>query len=383
MAPGRASGRVGFQGGKIRVERPRVRDKATGSEIPLPGREEVRDGGFLEQWATSPMLVNGQARKLRPAVRLKEAAIPGDMAPAGHARRSPGGIEAPAGERLRQWMSSDTPEAGLPVMQAGGMHLATDLLTAPAIGAGPGGHEHPPAVVEGATGRPATVQALLDNLIERGLDPSMRRLFVLDGARAPASAVRRTFGAGTSSSACPGICMPAGPGVGFAGLPAASNGRLLVSPDRFPRPRRDPHGGPARIAEGARTGPGHDRHDRERPFGARADLPGHRAMAWSRDGAAGPAPACRRPGPECGAPGPAGSCRSWGPHRRGITGEMRKPPASTTAHGRHDDQPAALAEPVSTSVGTFPNCLLGVPQTPLAVRTDAPLTSSASQVTCP
>ena len=63
MAPGRASGRVGFQGGKIRVERPRVRDKATGSEIPLPGREEVRDGGFLEQWATSPMLVNGQARK--------------------------------------------------------------------------------------------------------------------------------------------------------------------------------------------------------------------------------------------------------------------------------------------------------------------------------
>ncbi len=172
-------------------------------------------------------------------------------------------------------MSSDIPEAGLPVMQAGGMHPATDLLTAPAIGGASGGHEHPPAVVEGRAGRPATVRASAGCPACRGPDPSVRRLFVLDGARRRARPSQADFRGGhppsgaagdlgrNIRSACPGVCMqvaagrfarpgslmmPAGRRRFFAGLPAASSGRLLVSPDRFPRPRRDPHGGPARIA---------------------------------------------------------------------------------------------------------------------------------------
>ncbi len=75
---GRASGMVGFRGARIRLERPRVRDRETGRELPLPGREEVRDGGCPGQWATSPMLMNGQARKLRSAIHPKEAAVPDD-----------------------------------------------------------------------------------------------------------------------------------------------------------------------------------------------------------------------------------------------------------------------------------------------------------------
>ncbi len=125
-------------------------------------------------------------------------------APAGHALRSPGGIEAPAGERLCEWMSSDIQEAGLLVIRPDGMHLATDLLMIGAIGTGPGGHEHPPGVVEGRAGNKATVQALLDNPACRGLDPSVRRLFVPGGAGAPASAVRRIFGAGIRHPALPG-----------------------------------------------------------------------------------------------------------------------------------------------------------------------------------
>ena len=101
-------------------------------------------------------------------------------------------------------MSSDIPEAGLPVIRAGGMHLADNLLTAPAIGAASGGHRHPPAVVEGRAGNKATVRASAGCPACRGLDPSVRRLFVLDGARAPSPAVRRTFGAGIRHPALPG-----------------------------------------------------------------------------------------------------------------------------------------------------------------------------------
>ncbi len=75
---GRATGMVGFQGGRIRVERPRVRDKETGQELPLPSWQEIRDGGHLEEWATSLMLMNVSTRKFRGAVRLPEAGVPDD-----------------------------------------------------------------------------------------------------------------------------------------------------------------------------------------------------------------------------------------------------------------------------------------------------------------
>lgn len=48
-------------------------------------------------------------------------------------------------------------------------------------------------MVEGATENAATVQALLDNPIERGLDPEVCRLFIVDGAKALTKAIRRTF----------------------------------------------------------------------------------------------------------------------------------------------------------------------------------------------
>src|SRR5689334_18619165 len=48
--------------------------------------------------------------------------------------------------------------------------------------------------MEGATENAAVVQALIDNLIERGLDPAVPRLFIIDGAKALSKAIRRTFG---------------------------------------------------------------------------------------------------------------------------------------------------------------------------------------------
>jgi hypothetical protein len=46
------------------------------------------------------------------------------------------------------------------------------------------------------------VQALLDNLIERGLDPAVCRLFVVDGAKALTKAIRNTFGKRFVSRIC-------------------------------------------------------------------------------------------------------------------------------------------------------------------------------------
>jgi len=55
--------------------------------------------------------------------------------------------------------------------------------------------------MEGATEHSAVVQALIDDLIERGLDPAVPRLFIIDGSKALAKAIRRSFGATRRSSA--------------------------------------------------------------------------------------------------------------------------------------------------------------------------------------
>ena len=64
------------------------------------------------------------------------------------------------------------------------------------------GDKHPLGLVEGATENTAVVQALIDNLIERGLDPTVCRLFIIDGAKALSKVIRRTFGAHTPIQRC-------------------------------------------------------------------------------------------------------------------------------------------------------------------------------------
>jgi transposase-like protein len=48
--------------------------------------------------------------------------------------------------------------------------------------------------LDGASPTNAVVQALLDNLLARGLDPALPRLFIMDGSNALSRAIRRSFG---------------------------------------------------------------------------------------------------------------------------------------------------------------------------------------------
>ena len=70
------------------------------------------------------------------------------------------------------------------VVQIDGLHIGNDLVLVGALGIDANGHKHPLGLVEGATENTAVVQALIDNLIARGLDPTVCRLFIIDGAKA-------------------------------------------------------------------------------------------------------------------------------------------------------------------------------------------------------
>jgi putative transposase len=74
-------------------------------------------------------------------------------------------------ERLAEWMASDLSKLDLLVIQIDGLPIGNDLVLVAALGIDGEGHKHPLGLVEGATENAAVVQALIDNLIERGLDP--------------------------------------------------------------------------------------------------------------------------------------------------------------------------------------------------------------------
>ena len=198
---GKTKGKVGFHGGKVEVERPRVRTRK-GGEISLPSWEAAQSENLLSKWALSQMLINISTRKFGRSVRLPEGDIPvvkgTGVSKSAVSRR----FVALSAERLKDWMAADLSRLDLLIIQIDGIHIEEDLMLLAAVGIDGGGVKHPLGVLEGPTENTAVVQALLDNLIERGLDPAVCRLFVVDGAKALSKAIRRTFGGDTLIQRC-------------------------------------------------------------------------------------------------------------------------------------------------------------------------------------
>ena len=198
---GRTRGKIGYQGGKVDIVRPRVRG-ADGEEMPLPSWTAAAAEDWLGKTAMNLMLIGVATRKIGRAVRLPEGPLPrvdGDGTSKSAASRR---FVALSQQRLEEWLASDISKLDLLVIQIDGLHVAEDIVLIGAIGIDGKGDKHILGLVEGATENAAAVQALLDNLIERGLDPKVPRLFILDGAKALSKAVRATFGRQTLIQRC-------------------------------------------------------------------------------------------------------------------------------------------------------------------------------------
>src|SRR4030081_3879040 len=190
---GRTQGRIGFHGGKIEVERPRVRG-VDGREVTIPSWETAAQEDWLGQWAMNLMLINVSTRKYGRAVRLPEGDVP---APAGSGVSKSAASRhfvALSAARMKEWMASDLSKLDLLVVQIDGIHLTGDIVLVAAIGIDGNGVKHPLGIIEGATENAAVVQALIDNLVARGLDPAVPRLFIIDGSKALSKAIRCSFG---------------------------------------------------------------------------------------------------------------------------------------------------------------------------------------------
>jgi transposase-like protein len=95
--------------------------------------------------------------------------------------------------RRAELMQRDLSGLKLVALLIDGVHFAEHVVLA-AVGIDVDGAKHPLGLREGATENTAACKALLEDLIERGLNPSRAILVVIDGAKALRRAVLDTFG---------------------------------------------------------------------------------------------------------------------------------------------------------------------------------------------
>ena len=191
---GTTQSEIAYHGGKVKLTRPRVRDLA-GKEMSLPSWELLSDPALLQSWAMNIMLLTVSTRKYARAVRLPGEAS-GDLPARAGDATSKSAVSrrfvAMTRKKLKAFLASDLSDLDLLVIQIDGLHVGDHVLLA-AIGIDGAGEKHVLGLAEGATENAATVQALLDNLTARGLDPEVPRLFIVDGAKALSKAIKRTF----------------------------------------------------------------------------------------------------------------------------------------------------------------------------------------------
>ena len=198
---GKTKGKIGFHGGKVEMVRPRLRG-FDGKEQALPSWEGALSEDWLGKWAMNQMLINVSTRKFGRSMRLPEGDVPAPKGSGLSKSAASRHFVALSAARLAEWMASELSGLDLLVIQIDGIHMDEDMTLVAAVGVDAAGDKHPLGVVEGATENAATVQALIDNLVERGLDPAVPRLFIIDGSKALSKAIRATFGDDAAIQRC-------------------------------------------------------------------------------------------------------------------------------------------------------------------------------------
>lgn len=181
---GSQEGAVYLGGKKVRLSRPRVR--SAGQEAKIPAYEVLRTDAKARERVHRAVLSGVSTRKYKAIVEDSAAAVGASKSSV--SRRFVAESEARLQELLDRSMPQD-----LLVILIDGFHPGQACLVA-AIGIDGEGNKHVLGIVEGTTENSAVAGDLLRSLVDRGLDPARRLLFVIDGGKALRKAVREVMG---------------------------------------------------------------------------------------------------------------------------------------------------------------------------------------------
>ena len=186
---GRQGGQVYLAERKVRVERPRLRTKGQGEggELEVPAYLAMRRPGRLADRMLEILLAGVSTRRYGDVIP--------EMADTVGVSKSAVSREAiEASERvLAELMERRLDAWDLLVVYLDGIQFGAYHVLA-AVGVDTEGKKHVLGVREGASENAEVTRALLEDLVDRGLDPARRRLFVIDGSKALRKAIDQVFG---------------------------------------------------------------------------------------------------------------------------------------------------------------------------------------------
>lgn len=184
---GQQPGAVVFAGRKVRIEKPRVRDLTTFREAALSSYEKFRNEDKLGKAMTHQLLLGISARNYHRSV---ENFCDGYGIQRSSVSRS--FIRATA-HRLKKLMERSFDGMTFVTIMIDGIEYHGQMIVV-AIGITMDGKKHVLGIRLGATENAVVVTALLEDLVERGIDATRPMLFVLDGAKALTKAVKNLWG---------------------------------------------------------------------------------------------------------------------------------------------------------------------------------------------
>ena len=181
---GRQGGLVYLSDRKVRVERPRLRRRSAGEggEVEVPAYTAMRRPGAVADRMLEILMAGVSTRKYGRVI--------GEMADTVGVSKSAVSREAiEASERvLKELMERRLDARDLLVIYLDGIQMGSHHVLA-AVGVDSDGKKHVLGVREGASENAEVTGALLEDLVERGMDPNRRRLFVIDGSKALRKAI--------------------------------------------------------------------------------------------------------------------------------------------------------------------------------------------------
>jgi transposase-like protein len=191
---GRQPGYVIFGGQKIALARPRVRTRE-GKELELESYGQLQQDGRMQRAVAEGIVCGLSTRKYRRAV---QSVLDGYGIRKSSVSRH---FVSATADQLRTLCEKNLAELDLVALLIDGIEFKGQVLIV-ALGVAESGSKHLLGLWQGATENATVCTALLEDLVERGLNQQRRYLFVLDGSKALRAAVDKVFGTRAEVQRC-------------------------------------------------------------------------------------------------------------------------------------------------------------------------------------
>lgn len=186
---GSQDGIVSLENRKMRISRPRLRKKGAGAggEVSIPAYEAMQSDSRLTGHILGAMMRGVSTRNYKGI--LPEACDCVGVSKSSVSRH----FVLASEEECKKLLERRFDDIRMLVIYIDGIVVSEHSVIA-AVGIDENGYKHVLGIADGATENAVVVKGLLESMVERGVKPGVRRLFVIDGSKALRSAIDAVYG---------------------------------------------------------------------------------------------------------------------------------------------------------------------------------------------